>query len=155
MKKTFLITIITALILLLAFGGCNGDHRATNTTKPNTTTTTTTTTQATEEPMDIEIEYEFIGNETQGLIDLIWVKASTITQKVIIDGNVIQLKNAVANVFFTAEFYDASGTLLGTNEQQIVIQGAWQMIDYTFRLTLGIEDPSLVKKCNLVIKAYE
>ena len=156
MRKTYIIIIIAALLLLSVFGGCNGEDNTTI-TKPITTTTTTssTTAQVTEEPADIDVEYEYTGSETQGLIYLLRVEARTISQKVIIEGKIIQKRISIASVKIVAEFMDDSGAVIATTEDEFIIMGAYRVEDYDFKMTLGIEDPSLVKKCKLVITARE
>ena len=159
MNKIFTISVITAAILLFILSGCSNETQTTAGTQPNETitptTTTPTTTTTTETPLNIEIELELTGNETYSLVAVSNLDANMIPTGIAISGYIYQLKNAIANVDMTAEFYDSSETLIGTSELQFRLMGAWAIVGRDFTINFITDNLSQTKKCKLVVYAYE
>ncbi|NLT28768.1 MAG: hypothetical protein GXX97_06855, partial [Dehalococcoidales bacterium] len=69
MKRTFILSLISVLILASIFSGCDGDNTSTTSTQSQTTESTRTIVTL-ETPVNIEIEYEITDNYTKGLLAL-------------------------------------------------------------------------------------
>lgn len=153
MNKLYIYSSIAVVILLVVLSGCSPTTLPTTGIQSTETTQTTTTT--TETPSSIEIELELTGNETYSLIAIYGLEASATLKEVIVSGAVESNKNAVAHVEITAEFYNSSETLIGTSEQDFILNAAWVDARMYFIIKFSNDNPSQIEKCRLIVRAYE
>lgn len=147
MNKLYIFSSMAVVILLVVSGGCN-------TTTP-TTTTPTITTPTIETPSSIETELELTGNETYSLLAIYELEASATSKEVIVSGAVESLKFAKANGEMIAEFYDSSGTLIGTEYRDFILNGVLVLARIEFIIKFSNDSQSQIVKCKLIVRASE
>lgn len=151
MKKLYILSAIAVIAILTVFSGCGGSTPATTT--PTTTTPTTTT--AEETPATIEVEYELVGAETYSLVAIHQLQASATSSQAFVSGVVESIKNAKAFITMTAEFYDGSGTLVGSVDREYILDGVVVLRDIGFELLFYNDDHTQIEKCILLVDAKE
>ena len=149
MKK---IGIILLIALIIFFSGGCGDNNTPTTT--SSTTSTETTTSLTE-PVEVEAEYELLGNETVGLLGLYELKVTTKTRGITVSATLASLRISRPDVLVVGEFYDASGEIVYTNEANYVLDSAQTISSIGIGITYYTDDPSVVTRCKLIISAHE
>lgn len=151
MKKLYIFGAIAIIIILAVFGGCNNTKPATTT--PATTTPATTTTEET--PVSIEVELELAGSETYSLVAVYELEASATLSQAVVSGTVTAVRYARANIVITAEFYDASGALVGTIDQDYIMDSSIVIRSLGFELLFYNDDHAQIEKCVLIVDAKE
>lgn len=159
-KKRFLnASILLALIIAFSVCGCSThtseSTTSTTSTQPNQTTTqsTTSTTNA-DEPWDIEVELDIVGDQTYGLIGIDQIEATGVKKEVTITGTIYTLRNVNPKVTMTVEYYDSSRVFIGTSKVEFVLYGAIDL-DYREFSIKFYENPTQVDYCILTVSAYE
>ena len=159
MNKNVFYVLISVLIIALVIAGCDSNKDETTTSLATTATTQTSTTQTTAIPTEvtsvIEVEIKFEGTQTHGLMDIGGVDASATLTEIIVKGHVFSLRNSRAHVEITAEFYNSLGTLIGVRERELILNSAYSIDWINFEIRFANDNPSQIKKCKLIVNAYE
>jgi hypothetical protein len=158
MIKIRFLNASVALALIVAFSGCSGPaHTSESTTSTQTnqpTTQSTTNTTNADITRDIVVELDFVGDATLGLVGIGQVEATCTKNETIITGPIFSIRNTIAKVTMTAEFYDSSRISIGTSIVQLHLYGAIEL-DYKEFLIKFFQNPSEVDSCILTVTAYE
>lgn len=149
MKKICIILLI-ALIVFFS-GGCGDNNTPTTTSSTISTETTTSLT----EPVEVEGEYEFLGNETSGLLGLYNLEVTVKTKEVRISATLASLRISRPDVLVVGEFYNASGEIVYTNDADYVLDSSQTIRSIGIGMTFYTDDPSAVTRCKLIISAHE
>jgi hypothetical protein len=154
MKRTFILGLISVLILASIFSGCDGDNTSTTSTQSQTTESTRTIVTL-ETPVNIEIEYEITDNYTKGLLALYEVKAVAETGQVYVSAVAASVKIARSYVTAVAEFYDADGNLMYTNDTVVILNSVDYISSTNIMIRYFLDDPLTVARCKLYVSAIE
>jgi len=102
---------------------------------------------------EIEIQYELVGVQTYSLLGVGNIKAVQESKEIIISGNIFSAaQEGRWAVTMTAEYYDSSGTLMGTRVLEFIM-AVFDDIEFNEFIIKYNENPSQVMKCKLVITA--
>jgi hypothetical protein len=154
MKRTFILGLISVLILASIFSGCDGDNTSTTSTQSQTTESTRTIVTL-ETPVNIEIEYEITDNYTKGLLALYEVQAVAETGQVSVSAVAASVKIARSHVTAVAEFYDADGNLMYTNDTVVILNSVDYISSTNIMIRYFLDDPLTVARCKLYVSAIE
>lgn len=154
MKKNVFLGLITVLLFMVIFSGCNGNKTQITTTESQTTEATRTiVTLGT--PVNLEIETELTNNVTKGLLALYEVQAVAQTGQVAVSAVAASVKIARSHVTAVAEFYDAEGNLLYTNDTVVMLNASDYHTSTNIMIRYFLDDPLTVARCKLLVTAIE
>ena len=154
MKKTVFLSLITALLFTVIFSGCNGNKTQTTTTESQTTEAIRTIVTL-ETPVKLEIETELTNNVTKGLLALYEVQAVAQTGQVAVSAVASSIRIARSHVTAVAEFYDAEGNLLYTNDAVVILNAVDHHTSTNIMIRYFLDDPLTVARCKLLVTAIE
>jgi hypothetical protein len=139
---------------MVIFSGCNGNKTQITTTESQTTEATRTiVTLGT--PVNLEIETELTNNVTKGLLALYEVQAVAQTGQVAVSAVAASVKIARSHVTAVAEFYDAEGNLLYTNDTVVMLNASDYHTSTNIMIRYFLDDPLTVARCKLLVTAIE
>jgi hypothetical protein len=154
MKKPAIYVLMTALLFAFILSGCDSGN--TNTTSTSSTTTEPTRTIVTlETPVNLEIDWELTNNVTKGLLSLYDVQAVAETGQVAVSAVAASVRIARSHVTAVAEFYDAAGTLLYSNDTIVILNAVDHHSSTNIMIVYFLDDPLTVASCKLFVTAYE
>ncbi len=154
MKKIRFLILIAVIVLTVALCGCNGGNN-TQTTTTESQTSSTRTIITLETPVNLEIEYELTNNVTKGLLALYEVKAVAQTGQVAVSAVAASVKIAFSHVTAVAEFYDAAGNLLHSNDTTVILNASDYHTSTNIMIRYFLDDPLTVARCKLLVTAIE
>jgi hypothetical protein len=159
MKKIHFLVSVGVVTLLVGFYGCSTPTQTTSTTSSTTGTLSTQTTTQTslttnETARDIEIDFELVGPATHGLVGIGKIDAVGTSKEIVVTGNIFSGRDGVFHVIMIAEFYDSSGTLIGTAKREFTMY-AFDEVEYREYEIKFTENPSQVVKCKFIVSASE
>jgi len=105
--------------------------------------------------VNIEIEYEITDNYTKGLLALYEVKAVAETGQVYVSAVAASVKIARSYVTAVAEFYDADGNLMYTNDTVVILNSVDYISSTNIMIRYFLDDPLTVARCKLYVSAIE
>lgn len=151
MKKLYILSSVLLVMLLAVSGGCDGEKQTTL----GTQSIETTTTPVEETPRCIEAEYELTGSETYSLVAIYGLVVNATSKEAIVNGTIVSVKYSRAHVEMRAEFYDSSGTLIGTEDRDLVLDGVLDIAYVDFMIKFTNDSQSQIEKCKLIVYALE
>ncbi len=154
MKKPVIYVLMAALLFAVVLSGCDGGNTSTTSTS-STTTEPTRTIVTLETPVSLEIDWELTNNITKGLLSLYDVQAVAETGQVSVSAVAASIKIARSHVTAVAEFYDASGALLYTNDTIVILNAVDHHSSTNILINYYLDDPLTVASCKLFVTAIE
>ena len=154
MKKPVIYVLMAALLFAVVLSGCDGGNTSTTSTS-STTTEPTRTIVTLETPVSLEIDWELTNNITKGLLSLYDVQAVAETGQVSVSAVAASIKIARSHVTAVAEFYDAAGTLLYTNDTIVILNAVDHHSSTNILINYYLDDPLTVASCKLFVTAIE